>query len=164
MDNISSVFLVNRQLNRFKFLLWSLFMLIGLRPLLSEWLGGGRIWADVLADSFFACALMSGLHAVSGQPRQQNLAAFLTVAIVVLGILHYLLQISVLDKLQQALSAIFLLQMLVMIWVHINQSTQITLELIMAAACAYILLGMSWAYGYFFWNSPALNPLKYRTS
>jgi hypothetical protein len=78
------------------------------------------------------------------------LAAFLTVAIVVLGILHYLLQISVLDKLQQALSAIFLLQMLVMIWVHINQSTEITLELIMAAACAYILLGMSWAYGYFF--------------
>ena len=112
MSKMSTVRIGRHQFGRFKFLLLSLMMLIGLRPLLDEWIGG-RIWADVFTDIFFAFALMSGLHAVSGQPRQLRFALFLATAIILLGSLHYTLQIQALDRLQLGLSAIFLVQMLV---------------------------------------------------
>jgi hypothetical protein len=39
--------------------------------------------------------------------------------------------------------------MLVMIWIHIEKAQEVTSDLIMAAACAYILLGLVWAYAYY---------------
>jgi hypothetical protein len=148
MNKISSVRFDRHQIGRFRFLLWSLMMLIGLRPLLDEWIDG-RIWADMFTDIFFAFALLSGLHAVSGQPRQFRFALFLAAAIILLGSLHYTLHIKALDRLQLGLNAAFLMQMLFMIWMHIKKETEVTIELIMAAASAYILLGLLWAYAYF---------------
>ena len=149
MSKMSTVRIGRHQVGRFRFLLGSLMMLIGLRPLLDEWIGG-RIWADVFTDIFFAFALMSGLHAVSGQPRQLRFALFLATAIILLGLLHYTVQTQVLDRLQLGLSALFLMQMLFMIWIHIEKENEVTTDLIMAAASAYILLGLVWAYAYFF--------------
>jgi len=40
--------------------------------------------------------------------------------------------------------------MLIMIWTHIEEETEVTTDLIMASACAYILIGMVWAYFYLF--------------
>ena len=118
-------------------------MMIGLRPLLDEWVGT-HIWADVFTDIFFACALMSGLYAIKGQPRQLGLTLLLATAIILLGVLHYTLQIQVLFRLQQGLAEVFLVQMLFMIWRHIEMENQVTLDLIMASACAYILIGLVW--------------------
>jgi len=124
-------------------------MMIGLRPLLDEWIGA-QIWADVLTDIFFAFALMSGLHAIRGQPRQLRFALLLASAIILLGLLHYTLHIQVFLRLQQGLGGVFLIQMLVMIWIHIEKENEVTLDLIMASACAYILIGLVWAYLYHF--------------
>jgi hypothetical protein len=124
-------------------------MMIGLRPLLDEWISSS-ILADVLTDIFFAFALMSGLHAVSGQTRQLRFALLLASAIIVLGLLHYTLHIQVFLRLQQGLGGVFLIQMLVMIWMHIEKENEVTLDLIMASACAYILIGLVWAYFYHF--------------
>jgi len=148
MSKMLSVRIGRHQIGQFRFLLWSLMMIIGLRPLLDEWIAG-RIWADVFTDSFFACALMAGLHAVSGQPRQLRIALLLASAIIILGLLHYTLQIKALDRLQLGLIAVFLMQMLVMIWIHIVKENEVTTDLIMAAACAYILLGLVWAHAYY---------------
>lgn len=152
MNNLSPTLFEQHNLRRFRFLFWSLLMLIGLRPLLEEWING-RLWANLLTDIFFTFALMSGLHAVSGQPRQLRCAALISCLIIPLGVMHYFLKIAALDRLQMGLSAVFLMQMLVMIWVHIDQETEVTLDLIMAAACTYILIGMIWAYGYYFLES-----------
>ena len=35
------------------------------------------------------------------------------------------------------------------IWIHIEKENEVTIDLIMAAASAYILLGMLWAYAYY---------------
>lgn len=140
---------ISHQLCQFRFLLWSLMMIIGLRPLLDEWIGT-RIWADVFTDIFFGFALLSGLHAVRGQPRQLRFSMLLIIGIVLLSILHYMLQAQVFFRWQQALSGIFLLQMLVMIIIHIQKENEVTLDLIMASACAYILIGLVWAYFYHF--------------
>lgn len=148
MSKMSSVHIGRHQIGRFRFLLFSLMMMIGLRPLLDEWIDG-RFWADVFTDAFFACTLMSGLHAVSGQPRQLRFALLLATAIILLGTLHYTLQIKVLDQLQLGLSGVFLIQMLFMIWIHIEKENEVTTDLIMAAASAYILLGLVWAYAYY---------------
>jgi hypothetical protein len=126
--------------------------MIGVRPLMEEWISG-RFWADVCTDIFFACALMSGLHAIGDQPRQLRVSLLLVSSIIMLSALHYVVQIPVFQKLQQGLGAIFLMHMLVMIWKHIVTEHEITIDLIMAAACAYILLGMVWAYAYFFVES-----------
>ena len=149
MRKISSVRIGRHQLSRFRFLLLSLMMMIGLRPLLDEWISSS-IWADVLTDIFFAFALMSGLHAIRGQPRQLRFALLLASAIILLGLLHYTLHIQVFLRLQQGLGGVFLIQMLVMIWIHIEKENEVTLDLIMASACAYILIGLVWAYLYHF--------------
>ena len=148
MSNISHVRIGRHQIGRFRFLLWSLMMIIGLRPLLDEWIDG-RIWGDVFTDIFFAFALVSGLHAVIRQPRQLRIAVMLAGAIVLLVALHHILQIKALDRLQLGLSTVFFMQMLVMIWIHIEKENEVTSDLIMAAACAYILLGLVWAYVYY---------------
>jgi len=145
---MSNIRISRHQIGRFRLLLWSLMLIIGLRPLLDEWIGG-RIWANVFTDIFFACALMSGLHAVSGQTRQLRFSLLLAGAIIILVTLHYTLKIQALDRLQLALSAVFLMQMLVMIWIHIEKENEVTIDLIMASACAYILLGLVWAYAYY---------------
>jgi hypothetical protein len=154
MSKVSSVRIGQHEIGRFRFLLWSLMMMIGLRPLLDEWMGT-RIWADLCTDIFFGCALMAGLHAISGQTRQLRFSLLLVSAIIILRLLHYTLQIQdpVLDKVQQGLSAIFLIQMLIMIGTHIEKENEVTIDLIMAAACTYILLGMLWAYAYYFVES-----------
>ncbi len=149
MRKISSVRIGRHQLGRFRFLLLSLMMMIGLRPLLDEWISSS-ILADVLTDIFFAFALMSGLHAVSGQPRQLRFALLLVSAIILLGLLHYMLQVQVLFRFQQGLGGVFLIQMLVMILIHIEKENEVTKDLIMASACAYILIGMVWAHFYHF--------------
>jgi hypothetical protein len=149
MNKMSTVRIGKHQIGRFRFLLWSLMMMIGLRPLLDEWIAG-RIWTDVFTDVFFACALMSGIHALSGQRGQLRFALLLISAIVLLRGLHYTLQIQVLDRLQLGLGVVFFVQMLFMIGTHIEKENEVTIDLIMAAACAYILLGMLWAHAYYF--------------
>ena len=149
MSKVSTVHIGRHQIGRFRFLLWSLMMMIGLQPLLDEWIGV-RIWADVFTDIFFGCALMSGLHAISEQPRQLQLSLFLAAAIILLKGLLYAFKIPVFNQLQLGLSLVFLIQMLLMIWIHIQREDEVTFDLIMAAACAYILLGLVWAYAYFF--------------
>jgi hypothetical protein len=141
MNKMSPVRIGKHQIGQFRFLLLSLMMMIGLRPLLDEWIGAG-IWADIFTDIFFACILMSGILALSGKPRQLRFALLLVTAIVLLRVLDYTLKIQVLDSLQLGLSAIFLIQMLFMIWIHIKKENEVTLDLIMAAASAYILLGL----------------------
>lgn len=148
MSKMSTVRIGRHQIGRFRFLLLSLMMLIGLRPLLDEWIGT-RIWADIFTDIFFACILMSGLHALSGQPRQLRFALLLVTAIILLRVLDYTLEMQVLDSLQLGLSAVFFIQLLFMIWIHIEKENEVTIDLIMAAASAYILLGLVWAYAYY---------------
>jgi hypothetical protein len=159
MSKISSVRIGRHQLGRFRFLLLSLMMMIGLWPLMDEWIAG-RIWADVLTDIFFACALMSSLHALSGQTGQLRFALLLTIVITILRILHYTVQIKLLDRLQLGLSAVFFMQMLVMICIHIEKENEVTTDLIMAAASAYILLGLVWAYAYYLLESFHPNSFK----
>lgn len=149
MSKILHIRIGRHEIGRFRFLLWSLMLMIGLQPLLDEWIGA-RIWADVFTDIFFGCALLSGLHAISEQPRQLQLSLLLAAAIILLRGLFYALKMPVFNQLQLGLSLIFLIQMLLMIWIHIQKENEVTLDLIMAAACAYILLGMVWAYAYFF--------------
>ena len=152
MSKISTVQIGGHEIGRFRFLLWSLMMIIGVRPLLNEWIGT-RILANVSTDLFFACALMSGLHALSGQPRQLRFSLLLVSTIIIFSVLHYPLPIPAVDKIKLGLGAIFLVHMLIMIWTHIEMENEVTIDLIMAAACAYILLGMIWAYAYFFLES-----------
>ena len=149
MRKMPTVHFGRHQLGRFRFLLLSLMMMIGLRPLLDEWIGT-HFWADVFTDIFFAFALMSGLYAIRGQHRQLRFALLLATAIILLGLLHYTLQVQFLFRLQQGLAGVFLVQMLFMIWIHIEKENEVTLDLIMASACAYILIGLVWAYFYHF--------------
>jgi voltage-gated potassium channel len=149
MRKMPTVHIGRHQLARFRFLLLSLMMVLGLRPLFDEWISSS-IWADVLTDIFFAFALMSGLHAISGQPRQLRFALLLVSITILMGLLHYALNNQLFFRLQQGLVGVFLVQMLVMILIHIGQENEVTIDLIMAAACAYILFGMVWAYAYHF--------------
>jgi len=91
-----------------------------------------------------------------------SVASLLVTAIVLLRVLDYTLKIQVLDSLKLGLTAIFLIQMLFMIWAHIEKENEVTIDLIMAAASAYILLGMLWAHAYYFVEK--LHPGSFKAS
>ena len=137
------------RLDRFRFLFISILMMISLRPIVEERVSG-RLWLDIVTDLFFVGALLAGLMAVKSQPKQFRFALILMCAMILLGITHYTMPIPISDKLQLGLGVVFLFQMLLMISSHIQNENQVTLDLIMAAACSYVLLGMIWAYGYYF--------------
>jgi len=146
---MSSVNIGKHQIDRFRFLFGAILMIIVLRPFLDQWLND-RILMDIFTDIFFACALIAGLHAVKGQPNQFRVVILLIITITLLSVLHYTLKIPALDRLQLGLGAVFFIQMLVMIATHIKNENEVTFDLIMAAACTYVLIGMVWSYSYYF--------------
>lgn len=144
MAGRSHIYVGKHRIGRFRFLLLAILSLIGLRPFLD-----GLVGVSLLADAFFACVLISGIYALSDSNTHFRVAVVLAGAIVLLRVAHYAIKLQILDILDSGLSALFLIQMLVIIWTHIQATKEVTGDLIMGAACAFLLLGLIWAHGYY---------------
>jgi uncharacterized membrane protein len=98
---------------------------------------------------------MSGLYAMSEQTGQLRVSWVLIGIVMILGLLQHILHSPSVEKIRLALTVVYLIQIMVMIWTYIEKEkkNQVKIDLIMAAACTYILIGMIWAYAYFFVES-----------
>jgi len=141
-------------IGRFHFLLLTFVLIIFFRPFL-DGLIITDIWVNLIADIFLYLALMSGLYAMSEQAGQLRFSWILISVVMVMGLLQHILQNPELEKIRLGLTVVYLLQIMVMIWTYIEKEkkNQVKIDLIMAAACTYILIGMIWAYAYFFVES-----------
>jgi len=136
--------LVSQKIGRYSFLLTSMFLMIGLRPFLDD-----LVRVELLADIFFSCVLMSGIYALSKNPIALRISLFLVLAIAGLKISHHFSQSTNFHTAELALSALFFAQMLIMILKHLLIEQDITADMVMGGACAFILLGLIWAYAYY---------------
>lgn len=119
--------------------------MIGIRPFLE-----GFLAARVIVELFFAGILITGIYALSKDRRPLYIALSLITVYAMTKIALYFTEFKPLLFLSYGISGLFLLQMLIMIARHIRTETEVTADLIMGAACGYLLLGLVWAYGYNF--------------
>ena len=141
-------------IGRFHFLLLTFVLIIFFRPFLDV-LILNDIWVNLCTDIFLYLALMSGLYAMSDQTVQLRVSWVLIGIVMILGLLQHIFHSPGVEKIRLGLTVVDLLQIMVMIWTYIEKEkkNQVKIDLIMAAACTYILIGMIWAYAYFFVES-----------
>ncbi len=137
--------LIRRKIGRYGFLLMSMFLMIGLKPFLED-----LVRVDLLADIFFSCVLMSGLYALSNSPTAFKTSCLLMFIITGLKIVHHLVDnVTALYALELVLSMLFIIQILIIIFEHLLIEQDITSDMIMGGACAFVLIGIVWAYIYY---------------
>ncbi len=123
----------------------SMLLMIGLKPFLED-----LVRVDLLADIFFSGVLMSGIYALSNSPTAFKISCLLMLVITGLKIACQVLgNVRGLHLLELTLSALFLTQMLIIIFEHLLVEQNITGDMIMGSACAFVLLGIIWAYIYY---------------
>ena len=154
MKNKATLQFGKHNIGRFHFLLLTLVLIIFFRPFL-DGLILTDIWVNLCTDIFLYLALMSGLYAMSEQTGQLRVSWVLIGIVMILGLLQHILHSPSVEKIRVALTVVYLIQIMVMIWTYIEKEkkNQVKIDLIMAAACTYILIGMIWAYAYFFVES-----------
>jgi voltage-gated potassium channel len=125
-------------------LLISLFFMISFRPFLD-----GLVGATLLADILLSCVLLSGIYALSKQQLVLHTACALAFFIFLFKVVYYAYGNQRIFTLQIVLSMLFIAQMLIMILKHLLTEKEVTGDLIMGGACAFVLLGLVWAFAYY---------------
>ena len=133
-----------QKFGRYGFLLLSLLFMIALRPFFDVLPGTG-----LLADILFTFALMSGVYSLSKNPMSWRIASLLTTLIIVLRIIRLYGQFQCLDQLHFLLGLLFFLLILGVILRHLFTASEVTTDVIIGSACAFVLFGIVWAYIYY---------------
>lgn len=130
---------------RFGFLTLAILLMILIQPFLE-----GLPGVELMMDLFFLGIFVSGVHAARGEKYRYRLALCLAGTGLAARIAYRVHGTPVLEFLAEGLSALFFLGTLVNIVAHIRSERRVTQDLIFAAVCAYLLLGLVWAYAYLF--------------
>jgi voltage-gated potassium channel len=134
-----------RIIGRFRLLLITILLMIGVRPFLD-----GLIAISMITDICFAGILVTGVYALSKDKWPLTVALCLAAMAVMIRVAQHFVALTLLDLLSNVIIGAFLIQMLVMIGWHIQKETEVTADLLMAAVCGYVLAGLVWAYAYNF--------------
>lgn len=133
-----------QKIGRYGFLLLSLFFIIAVRPFLED-LSGAALFADILV----AYSLVSGVYALSDNPLAWRFASLLTLIIIVLKIYRSFNEHPYLYTSEVVLWLVFFSFILAVILQHLFTTSEITPDIIIGSACAYVLFGFVWAHFYF---------------
>lgn len=131
--------------DRFGMLMLSILLMILIRPFLEEWVAIG-----LLTDVLFVGIFLSGIYAARGGKYRYRLALLLAGVGLATRIAHHVHGGPVVAGLAEVTGALFLVHVLVNIADHIRGEREVTRDLIFAGVCAYLLVGMLWAYAYYF--------------
>jgi len=130
------------RIGHFLFLFLSIVLLFALRPFLE-----GLVRISFLTDLFLIFVLISGVYAISEENKEVFLISLVIAgASMVLQLASYVMDVEILHLLKRFLGAVFFAYVLVVILRHILMEREVTGDLIMAAACAYFLFGLVWAF------------------
>lgn len=133
------------KIGRYGFLLISMLLMIGLKPFLND-----LIEAVLLADIFIFTILLSGAYALSKTPKAFRFSCFIVFIILFLRAIHYSIgDIQELHILELMLTMIFIMQILLMIIGHLMREQEITADIVMGGACAFVLFGFVWGFAYY---------------
>lgn len=118
----------------------AILLMILIRPFLDR-LAGVRL----LTDLFFTGIFLSGLYAARGDKYPYRIALGLAAAAFAARIAQHFNESPTLDVLSGGLTALFFVHAVLNIGAYIRAERKVTMDMIFAAACAYLLIGMIFA-------------------
>lgn len=136
---------------QFTYLLVSMGLLFVLSPFLT-----GIVWAEATTDVFLTLLFLSAIYAVKRDHPLFTVEAGLAVLLVVLRWWYHFTLDSTLALLTTLTGALFFVLVAISIIVFVFKVDTVTGDTIAGSVCAYLLLGLAWAY--IFALLAALNP------
>jgi hypothetical protein len=131
------------QENRFLFMLLMMFGFMLFHPLISSFIN-----IRFLVRVSLTFVFLSGIFAVSEKKHQPIIASLLALPIFTLMWTSYFVDIGGFELLQNFLSMLFMLYMVILFLGHIFRQDEITREVISGALAIYLLWGLMWTHGY----------------
>ncbi len=145
MSKKDRIRIVHDRIGHFRFLLGSILLMFVLRPFVEAY---GRI--GVLTDIFFALILLSAVQAFVKRGKGFYVAFFIAFPALLLEVISFFSPSEPIALIKRIAFALFLAYILVIILSHIFREKEVTEDLITGAVCVYLLLGMVWAFVYYF--------------
>ncbi|MGZ8216680.1 potassium channel family protein [Methylomagnum sp.] len=140
---------------RFGILTLAILLMLLVRPFLD-----GLIGMSLLTDLFFTAIVLSGLYAARGGKYSYRVALGLAVLGFVSKAIYHLQRGEAWDMAAEVLTALFFMHTLANIAAHIRAERKVTLDVIFAAVCAYLLLGLIFAQAFYFLDGVRPGSLK----
>ncbi len=125
---------------RFLILLISICLILILNPFL---VGFGRL--RLILEILFTLLLLSGAYAVSQRKRAFIFSLFLLVPAMSIHWMNYFQKSAVNGMMSDLLAGIFLAYVAVIILEYLIQEPEVTMDVIMAAVCVYLLMAFFWS-------------------
>lgn len=105
---------------------------------------------NLLTDIYLSGILLSAIKAVSDKKGTFNIALALAAPYILLKWGGKILAVSFSWNIEEMFGAFFVAYVLVLIFMFIARQQKVNRDVIMAAVCGYFLLGLMWAFVYFF--------------
>jgi hypothetical protein len=133
------------RIGHFRFFLATIVLIMVLRPFVE-----GYARMGLLTDIFFALMLLTGAYAFSQQKKEFLVALAIALPGVLLELVSHFITSDPIVVIKRIAFALFLAYVLVMILSRIFKEKEITEDLITGAICVYLLIGIVWAFGFYF--------------
>jgi hypothetical protein len=136
---------VRHRIGHFRFLLGTIVLMFVLRPFLE---GYGRV--GLLTDIFFSLILLSAVQAFVKRGRAFFVALVIAFPALLMEVTSFFLPSEPIAIIKRIAFALFLTYILAVIVSHIFREKEVTEDLITGAVCVYMLLGIVWAFVFYF--------------
>jgi len=127
-------------IGRYLFLLISILLMFGLRPLLE-----GLRANSLLVNLFFSAVLMSGVYAASPKRHVFYISLAIASPALIISWAGYIVSAHSFVFVGKVFAGLFYIFLIIVILKYIFKEKVITGDMIIGAICAYLLLGMMWA-------------------
>ena len=133
------------RIGHFRFLLAMIVLIIVLRPFVE---GYARV--GLLTDVFFGLILLAGVYSFGRQGKKFFVALAIALPALLLEVATHFIPLEPIVIIKRIAFALFLAYILVLILSHIFKEKEVTEDLITGAICVYLVLGMVWAFIFYF--------------
>jgi len=127
-------------IGRYLFLLISILLMFGLRPLLE-----GLRANSLLVNLFFSAVLMSGVYAASPKRHVFYISLAIASPALIISWAGYIVSAHSFVFVGKVFAGLFYIFLIIVILKYIFKEKVITGDMIIGVICAYLLLGMMWA-------------------
>lgn len=133
---------------RFSLLLVAIVLAFALCPFFE-----GFVRISLLTDIYLSAILLASIRAASDSTRTFLIALALAAPFLLLKWGSAIAGVSLPWNFEEAFGGLFVAYVLALIFTFIARQQRVTRDVIMAAVCGYFLLGLAWAFVYFFVES-----------
>jgi hypothetical protein len=133
------------RIGHFRVFLTMIVLILVLRPFME---GFARV--GLLTDVFFGFVLLSGVYSFSQRGKTFYVALAFALPALSLEVATHFLPFEPIVLIKRVAITLFLAYILMLILSHILKEKEVTEDLITGAICVYLVLGMLWAFVFYF--------------